>query len=265
MAQQLRREKFDLAVLLQKASGAAFLAVLAGIPRRFGFSSDGRKLLMTHSIPFDQEIWSMHRVHQYRRLFGTFGINGGSQKLCLAVNPQEKIWANDRLQGGRWLAINPGAAFGSAKRWIPERFADVADQLHKLYGFSVVLTGGPAEIEIGQAIEQAMIHQPLNLIGKTSIREMLAVIDRCDLMVSNDSGPMHVSAALDTPVVAIFGPTDHTKTHPWCDHFKVVRHPVDCAPCMLKVCPIDHPCMDGVTAGIVVDACQELMAFFENE
>ncbi|WP_051092406.1 lipopolysaccharide heptosyltransferase II [Geopsychrobacter electrodiphilus] len=259
MVLALRREQFDLAVLLQKAAGAALLAFLARIPRRMGFSSDGRKLLMTHTIPFDREIWAMHRVQQYRALFAAFGIDGGDGRLCLGVTPGEQGWAEGQLGGGNWLAINPGAAFGSAKRWVPERFAAVADRLCQQYGFSVVLTGGPAEIEIGLAIEQAMSHKPQNLIAKTSVRQLVAVIDRCGLMVSNDSGPMHVAAALGTPVVAIFGPTDHTKTHPWCDHYRVVRHPVDCAPCMLKVCPIDHPCMEGVTTEMVVEAACALL------
>lgn len=256
----LRAEKFDLAILLQKAFGAALLAVLAGIPRRFGFNSDGRRLLMTHSIPFDREIWSMHRVLQYQRLFSEFGIVGQDDSLGLSISAEEAIWAAEMLIAEKWLAINPGAAFGSAKRWVPERFAEVADRLNASHGFSVVLTGGPDEVEIGAAIAQSMHSQPLNLIGKTSIRQMMAILDRCSLVISNDSGPMHVAAALRTPVIAIFGPTDHTKTHPWCEDYRIVRHPVDCAPCMLKVCPIDHPCMEGVTADDVVNAAHELFS-----
>ncbi|MCF6178411.1 MAG: lipopolysaccharide heptosyltransferase II [Geopsychrobacter sp.] len=259
MTLELRREKFDLAILLQKAAGAALLAFLAGISYRLGFSSDGRKLLLTHKIPFDREIWAMHRVQQYRKLFAAFGINGGEELLCLQVSAAERTWSHTRMPGDNWLAINPGAAFGSAKRWVPERFAEVADRLQALHGFSVVLTGGPAEVEIGLAIEAAMQQKPLNLIGKTTIREMMAVLERCRLVISNDSGPMHVAAALRTPLVAIFGPTDHTKTHPWCEHYRVVRYPVECAPCMLKVCPVDHPCMEGVTVEMVFAAAGELL------
>ena len=128
----------------------------------------------------------------------------------------------------------------------------------KSVGARVVLTGGPGEAEIGRDIGKAMTIKPLNLIGQTSVRELMAILNHCRLVVSNDSGPMHIAAAFGVPLVAIFGPTDHTTTSPRTDSCRIVRHSVDCAPCMLRECPIDHRCMTGVTAEAVLAAAREL-------
>jgi heptosyltransferase-2 len=252
----LRRERFDLAILFQKAIEAAILAKLARIPQRVGYRTDGRRLLLTHSLPFTAEIRTQHHVRHYLNLLASFGIVGGEDRLCLLVTPEEADWAKTLMGDGSWLAINPGAAYGSAKRWIPERFAEVADSLAKEYGFRVVLTGGPGEREIGRDIEQAMQCRPLNLIGGTSVRQMMAVLSRCRLVVTNDSGPMHVAAAFGIPIVAIFGPTDHTTTHPYSEAYRVVRRECPCAPCLQRQCSTDHRCMEEVTAEDVVSAAK---------
>lgn len=258
-ARQLRGEGFDLAILFQKAIEAALLALLARIPRRLGFSTDGRGLLLTHRTALDAEVLSNHRARHYLLLLQRFGIEGGSGRQRLQVGVEEESWAAERLGEGRWLAVNPGAAYGSAKRWLPERFAEVADRLGAEYGFRVVLTGGPGEAEIGADIEKAMGSAAVNLVGKTTVRQMMAILSRCHLMVTNDSGPMHVAAALGVPIVAVFGSTDHTTTHPYTDRHVVVRHDVDCAPCMKRQCPTDHRCMEAVSAEDVVSAACKLL------
>jgi heptosyltransferase-2 len=157
------------------------------------------------------------------------------------------------------VAVNPGAAYGSAKRWIPERFAAVADRLAEEFGLRVVLTGGPGEAEIGRDIAAAMKNAPLNLIGSTSVRQMMAVLSLCRLMVTNDSGPMHVAAAFGIPIVAVFGPTDHTTTSPLAGTCRIVRREADCAPCLLRQCPTDHRCMEAVTVDDVLTAARSLL------
>lgn len=258
-SRQLRQERFDLAILLQKAFEAALLALLAGIPRRIGFFSDGRRLLLTGSTPLTYEVRCQHHSRHYLYMLRQFGIEGGDGELKLSVTEGENAWAKDTLGEGGWIALNPGAAYGSAKRWVPDRFAEVGDRLAREFGLRVVLTGGPGEGEIGRDIEAAMEEKPLNLIGLTSIREMMAIIALCRLMVSNDSGPMHVAAALGVPIVAVFGATDHTTTYPWTDRHRVVRAEVDCAPCLKRQCPTDHRCMEAVTADDVLSAAHALL------
>jgi heptosyltransferase-2 len=255
----LRRERFDLAVLLQNAFEAALMAVLAGIPLRAGYRTDGRGLLLTAGVPTVDKKHGLHHVDYYLRILQHLGLAAGSRQLRLALDPAEEQWAAGCLGPGEWLAVNPGASYGSAKRWIPERFAAVADGLAAEYGVKVVLTGGPGERKIGADIVQAMRHHPLNLIGSTSVRELMAVLSRCRLMVTNDSGPMHIAAAFGVPTVAVFGPTDHTTTSPLGENCRIVRNAVDCAPCMLRECPIDHRCMERITADAVLSAARELL------
>ena len=257
---ELRRERFDLAILLQNAVEAAILAALAGIPRRAGYRSDGRGLLLSHGVPVGAAEKRLHHTDYYLRMLSGVGIVGETGPLQLACTAQEIAEAEARLGGGQWLAVNPGAAYGSAKRWIPQRFAEVADRLAETHGLRVLLTGGPSEIEIGRDIAQAMTHQPLNLIGQTQVREMMALLSRCRLMITNDSGPMHVAAAFGVPLVAVFGPTDHTTTSPLSERARIVRKPVDCAPCLLRQCPTDHRCMEAIKVADVLAAAEELLA-----
>lgn len=256
----LRQERFDLAILLQNAFEAALMVTFALIPRRAGYKTDGRGLLLNYGVPAVDSKHGLHHVDYYLGLLESLGLVAGDDSPCLYVTEDEKHDAEQLLPGVGWLAVNPGAAYGSAKRWLPERFAAVADELAQTHGLRVVLTGGPAEEQIGGDIEAQMRTKPLNLIGQTSIRQMMAVLERCRLMITNDSGPMHVGAALGVPVVAVFGPTDHTTTSPRTDRCRIVRWDVDCSPCMLRQCPIDHRCMIGVTADAVAVAAHELMA-----
>ena len=254
----LRGERFDLAILLQNAIEAAVMALLAGIPRRAGYRTDGRGVLLTHGVAAVDKKHGLHHVDYYLRMLSQLGIEDGSGRLSLALTPDEKSRAADQLGSGAWVAVNPGASYGAAKRWIPERFAAVADRLAAEFGVRIVLTGGPGETEIGRDIEQAMQSAPLNLIGRTSVRELMATLAHCRLVVTNDSGPMHIAAAFGVPIVAVFGPTDHTTTSPRADSCRIVRVPADCAPCMLRECPTDHRCMNGVTAEMVLAAAREL-------
>jgi heptosyltransferase-2 len=258
-AGHLKEQHFDLAILLQKAFEAALLVFLAGVPERIGFSTDGRGFLLTRRTPLTAELRRQHHSRHYLQMLQQFGITGGSGDLLLEVSHAEQKWAKERLGSGSFFAINPGAAYGSAKRWIPERFAEVGDSLARQYGMKIVLTGGPGEMEIGRDIESFMSEKPLNLIGRTSVRQMMAIINRCRLMVTNDSGPMHVAAALGVPIVAIFGPTDHTTTYPWAKRYRIVRKDVECAPCLKRQCPTDHRCMKEITAEDVLMAARQLL------
>jgi heptosyltransferase-2 len=157
------------------------------------------------------------------------------------------------VAGDCLIGINPGATFGSAKRWYPERFAAVADDLCRKWGAKVVITGGPSERDIADEIAASTKTRCLNLAGQTSVRGLMSLIKRCDFFITNDSGPMHIAAAFGVPLVAIFGPTDHTTTSPFSDRAVVVRQDAVCAPCLKRECPTDHRCMGLVTAETVAE------------
>ena len=256
---ELREERFDLAVLFQNAFEAAVVAWLARIPRRAGYRTDGRGVLLTHGVPVGQAERRLHHTDYYVHMLNGLGIEGAAGPLRLACTENETAWAVAALGAGTVAAINPGAAYGSAKRWVPERFAAVGDFLAAELGMRVVLTGGPGEIEIGKDIEAAMKHAPINLIGRTTVRRMMAVLSRCRIMITNDSGPMHIAAALDVPTVAVFGPTDHTTTSPLMERCRIVRKETPCAPCLRRKCPTDHRCMTSVEARDVIEAAVSLL------
>lgn len=264
MAAELRSRGFDLAILLQNAFDAALLAWLARIPRRMGYRTDGRGLLLTHGVPVSTEKKLLHHVDYYLSMLASFGITASVKRLHLTVTPEEEKGVAGKLaeggigSGDLLLGINPGASYGSAKRWYPERFSKVADELARRWGGRVVIIGGPGEAGIAADIESALEGRCLNLAGRTSVRELMALIKRCNFFITNDSGPMHVAAAFGVPLVAIFGPTDHTTTSPFSESFVVVRKETDCAPCLLRECPADHCCMTAVTAGDVVRAALAL-------
>jgi len=254
----LRQKKFDSAFLFQNAIEAAIMTLLAGVRRRAGYMTDGRRLLLTHPVPVSDHEKAMHHTDYYLHMLAQCGVTTQAKLQTLSLEADEVTWAT-RQMPRPYAVINPGAAYGSAKRWIPERFAAVADALAERYGLAILLSGGPGETEIGADIAKAMRTEPLNMIGRTSVRQMMALLAGSRLMVTNDSGPMHIAAAFGVPLVAIFGPTDHTTTSPWGTPSRIVRQQVECSPCLLRQCPIDHRCMERVTADQVLAAVAELL------
>lgn len=265
LAKELRKEAFDAAIVLPNSFDSALVPWLAGIPVRLGKSSDGRGLLLTGRYRPDDRMPCDHEVEYYLGLVNHFGISGTAVAPYLATTPVEDaeaavLLAEHGIQGDDFvLGINPGAAYGSAKRWYPDRFADVAQQLARLEHAKVVIFGGAGETDIAAEIEQHVGNACLNLTGRTSVRGLMALIRRCSLFVTNDSGPMHIAAAFGVPLVAIFGSTDHATTSPYTDRAVIVRKEIACAPCKLRECPTDHRCMTAVTADDVVRAAEHLL------
>jgi heptosyltransferase II len=264
LAAELRARHFDLAILLQDAFDAALITRLAGIPRRMGNRSDGRGFLLSHGFDHKTLDPRLHNVDNYLEMLKHFGMPATDKKQLLCLTDADREGARARLQaagivpGDYLIGINPGAAYGSAKRWYPERFAAAGAELAQKWGAKLLVFGGPGEVAIANDIEGALQGNCLNLAGKLTIRELMALIQRCDFFISNDSGPMHIAAAFGVPLVAIFGSTDHRTTYPYSDNSVIVRQEVDCAPCLKRECPIDHRCMKGVSAADVVAAAEEL-------
>ncbi len=266
LAGQLRRQHFDLAVLFQNAFEAAFLTFLAGVPRRYGYATDGRSLLLSDPVAAPDRRTLVHQVRYYWDLLKPLGIMGDPSAPELVVFPEEEQAIARRFtQGGLTptdviVGINPGSTYGQAKRWLPERFAEVTERLCRTIResrgqhVSVVIFGAKGEERLGQEIAARLSSRTLVLSGATTIRELMAAVKRCAVLLTNDTGPMHIASAFQVPVVAIFGPTDWRTTSPFGSAHTIVRQPVDCAPCLLRDCPIDHRCMTGVTVDQVQEA-----------
>ena len=265
LAGELRREGFDLAVLFQNAFEAALLTVLAGIRRRYGYATDGRSLLLSEPVAVPDRRTPIHQIRYYWDLLKPLGLTGDPLEPQLHVSAEEERLMAERLSrtgigtDDLVIGINPGSTYGGAKRWLPERFAESAERLCRALSASgrrpaVLLIGGKGEEPLGRDIASRLTARTAVLSGATTIRELLAAIKRCALLVTNDTGPMHIASAFRVPVVAIFGPTDWRTTSPYGADHALLRHPVDCAPCMLRECPIDHRCMTGVTVEQVAEA-----------
>ena len=266
LAGQLRQQGFDLSVLFQNAFEAAFLTFLAGVPRRYGYATDGRSLLLSHPVAPPDRRALVHQVRYYWDLLKPLGLTGDPPAPELVVFPEEEqAMAGRFAQGGLTasdvvIGINPGSTYGEAKRWFPERFAEVTERLCRTMResreqqVSVVILGAKGEEHLGREIASRLTSRSLVLSGATTIRELMAALKRCAMLLTNDTGPMHIASAFRVPVVAIFGPTDWRTTSPFGDGHAIVRQPVDCAPCLLRECPIDHRCMTRVSVEQVYEA-----------
>lgn len=267
LSREIKREQFDLAFLLQNALEAALLAFFAGIPKRIGYATDGRRLLLTRSMK--KKIPTPHRSDAYLALMGLVDDEGESPSAeekrlpTLVVSSSERRAARDFLKtlgvpdDVLLIGFNPGAAYGTAKRWLPEYFAALADQLVEQKKAQILIFGARSEIALAETIQKHMKHPAFILAGKTTVRQMMACIKECRLFISNDSGPMHVASALAVPQIALFGPTNVGATFSAGPLDIVVQNKVDCAPCRHRHCPIAHPCMTGLSVETVFNAADQ--------
>jgi heptosyltransferase II len=256
LARELRAQKFDVALLLQNAFDAAWLAWRAAIPERIGYARDGRSPLLTKRIPVPRrgEIPD-HEQFYYLELLRRAGwINSlqGEPFVRLDVSgghcrkAEETLSSAGARQNVLRIAIGAGASYGSAKCWPPDRFADFVNRFRSHTDADVILFGTAAEQKVSDAIAAGIRGPSISLVGKTVIADLSALLSRCQLFVGNDSGAMHVAAAVGLPIVAIFGPTDPHGTAPITPRCTVVQEKPHCSPCFLRRCPIDHRCMTSV-------------------
>jgi len=269
LAARLRQERFDGAILLQNAFDAALLAWLARIPERIGYNRDGRGLLLTRAIPVPEpgDI-PRHERFYYLELLRRAGMIERFPR-CDAIRLDGL--ENARESGSQHLAalgitvpavgISPGAAYGNAKRWLPERFAETALTLRPATPAALIF-GSAAERELCEQVAaplRAAGVEARNLAGQTTLREFIDLAAACRLFLTNDSGAMHIASASGVPTVAIFGATDDTATGPTGPLARVIREHAECSPCLLRDCPIDHRCMTRVTADRVAAAALQLL------
>jgi heptosyltransferase-2 len=264
LARRLRQDGFDLALLFPNSFDAAVVPWLARIPRRVGYPTDGRRLLLTHPVRAAARAGERHQVFRYLDLVRALGGSGEALPR-LAVTADAVRAADDLLAqcgveaGATCIAVNPGSVYGSAKRWAPEGFAAVADALAVRRGAKVLLVGSSGEVGVLQSVARAMREPAVVLGGRTDIGMLPGLLRRARLVLTNDTGAMHVAAAVGSPLLAIFGPTDLDATGPLGPRCRAVRAPVPCSPCLLRECPIDHRCMTGIAVEEVVRAAEELL------
>jgi heptosyltransferase II len=270
LARQLRARKFDVALLLQNAFDAAWLAWRAGVPQRIGYARDGRSLLLTKAVPVPKpgEI-PAHEKFYYLELLrraGWIDSLPDETHIQLRVSDEARQRADLALReaGARSnalrIAVGAGASYGSAKCWPPERFAKALNEILSHSDADVVLFGTAAEVTVSAAIASELRRAPIDLTGKTPIAELPALLSKCHLFLGNDSGAMHVAAAVGLPVVAVFGPTDPDGTAPVTPRASIVQQKPYCSPCFLRRCPTDHRCMKAVTPEMVEAAMRLRLA-----
>jgi heptosyltransferase-2 len=258
---QWRQENFDLAVLLPNSLETALVASLARVPLRIGYATAGRQSLLTHPLEVPEWRASKHEVYYYLKIVAELEWLTRHEQSFLDTQPDGSLEvsvgrqaaARDSLRrhgvanaGRALVALCPGSVNSRAKRWPAERYAALADRLIEL-GVEVLLIGSARETEVSLDVSRQMRNKATVLTGQTDLAELVGILSLVDLLVTNDTGPAHVAAALGRPTLVIFGPTNPITTRPFSPFAEIVREPPDCAPCMLRDCPIDHRCMTAIT------------------
>ncbi|MFH2124789.1 MAG: lipopolysaccharide heptosyltransferase II [Pseudomonadota bacterium] len=286
LAGHLQQYRFDAAILLQNAFEAAFLVWMAGIPVRAGYKRDGRGLLLTHGVELTPDIRARHQVHYYQMILAGLGLDLGPDKLRLSLSAELTGWAKGYIeclkgqapfstQDGKIhtegissaenrdtgktaipvIGFNPGAAYGPAKRWPAEKFGQLAALIAHHHGESgclILVFGTKDDTDAARAIKEFSLRTPFHVIdmtAKTTLQQVMALIQCCNAFVTNDSGLMHVAAGLETPTIAIFGSTDHIATGPFSEHAVVIRKEMECSPCLQSECPGKHlNCLEEISS-----------------
>ncbi len=262
LAHALRKRGFDLSVIFPRSFRSALLPYLAQIPVRVGYQAEGRSPLLTHRMARNRDVLRLHRVHYYQKLIEPLGKVEANLSPRVYLRDEDRREAEDWLKGrgildGRPLiAMNPGATYGMAKCWQADRFGDLGERLSRKWKASILLFGQEEERSVGKKVLDQAKDGAVDLIGKTGLLQLAALLERCDVLVTNDTGTMHIAAAVGTSVVAIFGSTDPLTTGPWGNGHVVVKKDVPCSPCLKRVCPTDQQCMNLIS----VDEVEEMVS-----
>lgn len=271
LIRRIRAGKFDLAILFPNSFESAAVVKLAGVPRIIGFKRDGRGFLLSDAIPVPAE----GEIPRHERYYYLELLRRGRVIDAIPESPEirldaieewrragEELW---KMLGVKLpvVGVSPGAAYGSAKRWLPERFAEAARQLAGELDGSVAVFGSAAEKNLCDDVARQCGGR--SFAGTTALKAFIEMTAACRVFLTNDSGAMHIASAVAVPCVTVFGPTDEFATGPTSPTARIVREPVDCAPCLKRECPIDHRCMTRVTTERVVREARELVGLRQNE
>lgn len=247
---KIKAGKYDLGVLLTNSFSSAWWFWQGGVKKRVGYAANLRSFLLTDGLAHSEG--KVHQVNAYKKLLEPLGFSqsGSPPRLFVLENEieesKELLFQRGYTRGQKLVGINPGAAYGTAKCWPPERYRALAVRLLQ-EDVSVVFFGDAASNDLVKEICQGLPSRVMNLAGVTSLRELACLIKDCDVLVTNDSGPMHIAAAFGTPLVALFGSTDDVVTGPYGHSSSVITKRVGCSPCLKRVCPIDFRCMKQIS------------------
>jgi heptosyltransferase-2 len=263
LSQSLKERNFDLAVILPRSFRSAFHIYLARIPIRMGYRDEWRSLFLTHGIRRTKEVLQGHRVHYYGKVIEPLGKIESLPSPQIFLREEDRKWADRALKdlgipdGKPLIGMNPGAAYGLAKCWHPDRFGELGKRLANKWQARVLLFGTEGERPIVYEVLRHLGTKGVDLTGKTGLLQLAALLERCTLLVTNDTGTMHIAAAVGTPVVALFGPTPHLTTGPWGEGHVVVGKEAPCSPCWKRICPTDHRCMEDITVEEVEEVAEK--------
>jgi lipopolysaccharide heptosyltransferase II len=252
----------DVGVALPNSLEAALGLWLAGATTRVGYDTDGRRPFLTVLLDGREKLHGLHTVFYLLGVLRAFGEVTHFSPPRLYLTEAEIAAAQSLLDGsgspvsGPWVALSPGAAYGPAKRWPPERFAAVGERLMEELGARLVLLGGPEDQSAVAEVTRRLNGPCLDLAGKTTLRQALAVLSQVQVLVTNDSGLMHAAAALGVPLAAIFGSTNPHATRPFTDKATVIYHGLPCAPCLKRTCEIGYPCLTDISIDEVLGAAR---------
>ena len=261
VVEKLKNGKHDLGILLTNSFSSAWRFWQGGVKTKIGFKGEGRSVFLDEGVPFPENRKTRHLVETYKLLLEPLGIPLSETVPRLIVRDEEIeggwefVKRFDITREHKIIGINPGAAYGSAKCWLPERFREVAERLIQVDPSYVVLFfGDRSHRDLISSICKGLPPRVVNLAGQTSLRELMPFIGMCSLFLTNDSGPMHMADSLGIPLLALFGSTDPVVTGPYRQRQQVIRKKVACAPCFKRECPIDFRCMTKIGVDEVVEA-----------
>lgn len=266
LAKELRAQKFDMAILLQNAIEAAIIARLSDIPVRAGYNTDVRGCLLSHPVVRTAAIKKVHQSYYYLAMVQSLGCGGPG------VGPFLKLTAADENKASHLLedqgidthqllvGMAPGATYGPAKKWFPDRFGALAEMLQEKLGMKTVLFGSASDRETTLNVQKYSKYPLIDLAGKTDLRTAVALMARCILFISNDSGLMHVAGALKLPTIAIFGSTNPLTTAPSGNKNIIIYNKTDCSPCLREVCPTDFRCMESIATLAVYNQAKSMIS-----
>lgn len=271
-AKVLREKQFDAAILFPNSFETALLARLGKIPIRFGYAKEMRSFLLTDAVRIPD--WKNHRHEIFfylnlisefeKKLLGTDTVSKSAPRFDLQVSDERKRMASEFLEKSgvdaskRTIAFVAGSTNSRAKRWWPEKYAELNDLIQTGLDANVILIGAPDESDVAIKVAEKAKRKPIVMAGKTTLGQVTAILSICDLVISNDTGPAHIAAALGTKTLVIFGPTNPVTTQPW--NSEIIREKnIECSPCMLRDCPIDHRCLMRISPERVFEkACSML-------
>ena len=261
--EKLQKGSYDLGVLLTHSFSSAWWFWQGKIPHRIGYVGHWRRFLLTIPVAFPKLVKKQHLVTTYKMLLEPLGISLSETAPRLILQNQEieeaqQLLSRHAVSGGFLVGINPGAAYGSAKCWLPERFREVTERLLADEKVFIVYFGDQSTAPLVKEICQGLPSRVVNLAGMTSLRELACLIRLCDVVLTNDSGPMHIADALGTPLLALFGSTSEVVTGPYNSKNVIHKH-TSCSPCYQRTCPIDFRCMKQIEADEVYHQIYRLL------